>query len=394
MSAINDSGINLAENRTFRAFVLLYAMMSVMILALLGTIYYQYRKELMLSDHRLAMQLQSEVYIPRLKKWMQGDDAYFPVDLAYRTALFDEHGMAIHSLLLNERISWGKSIVLDADAIHFVVPLASYELGEHYLVFETSDDGLWRQDTLHKILFFGLFLFGLLWLVGFYLSRLFLRPMKEAIALLDDFIKDTTHELNTPVSAIVSNIEMIDLQKLDEKTAKKVNRIAIAARTISTIYDDLTYLVLNHDIAVHDEPIDMTHLIEERLEYFQTRYRQKRLTIELEVDENIVVTMDKTKVTRLIDNLLSNAIKYNRVGGKIELVLTKKELLISDTGIGIPAEKLERIFERYQRADTSVGGFGIGLHIVAMIANEYGIKIDIDSNEGKGTAITLRWPSK
>lgn len=391
MSTINESGINLAENRTFRAFILLYTLMSVLILALMGNIYYQLQKEVMLSDHRLAMQLESDIYIPRLKRWMQGDDSTFPIDLAYRTALFDEHGLVIHSTLKNSHISWNRPIALNQGTIHFVVSLASYELGDQFLVFEADDDRLWLMQTWLSMGIFGSLLLIFLLMLGWSLAKLFLRPMKEAIMLLDDFIKDTTHELNTPLSAILSNIEMLDLKAMEEKTAKKINRIAIAARTISTIYDDLTYLVLNHDIAVENRPINMTDFVHERLEYFQTRYRQKQLHVELKLDRNIIVTMDRTKAMRLIDNLLSNAIKYNQIGGEIKIRLTEREFSISDTGIGIPSDKLQHIFERYQRADTSVGGFGIGLHIVAMIVKEYGMKIEVDSREGEGTAIVVQW---
>lgn len=392
MSVINDSGISLAENRTFRAFVLLYTLMSVMILLLLGTIFYQNQKEQMLSAHRLAMQLQGETYIPRLKRWMQGDDMGFPIDLAYQTALYDEHYDVIHSTLKDPEISWKEPISLDGQMIHFVVPLASYELGTHFLVFETADDRLWLKETLMVAGTFGSVLMGVLLMVGWMLARLFLRPMKEAITLLDNFIKDTTHELNTPVSAILSNVELLDPEKLDEKSAKKIARIGIAARTISTIYDDLTYLVLNHAVAVHNEAIDMQRLILERLDYFQTRYAQKKLKVETRLASQVEIVMDRTKATRLIDNLLSNAIKYNKIGGTIDVTLTQKCFKISDTGNGIPKEKLDQVFERYHRADESVGGFGIGLNIVAMIAKEYGIGIAMDSEEGEGTAITLWWP--
>ena len=152
-----------------------------MILLLLGSIYYQYKKEQMLSDHRLAMQLQGETYIPRLKRWMQGDDAVFPIDLAYRTALYDEHYDVIHSTLSEAKISWKESIALDDKAIHFIVPLASYELGTHFLVVETADDRLWLKEALMAIGGFGLVLMGILLIVGWILARLFLRPMKEAM---------------------------------------------------------------------------------------------------------------------------------------------------------------------------------------------------------------------
>ncbi|MEA3374090.1 MAG: HAMP domain-containing sensor histidine kinase [Campylobacterota bacterium] len=394
MSVINDSGISLAENRTFRAFILLYILMSVLILLLLGSIYYLYKKEQMLSNHRLAMQLQGETYIPRLKRWMQGDDVAFPIDLAYRTALYDEHYDVIHSTLSESKISWKASIARDGNVIHFVVPLASYELGTHFLVFETTDDRLWLKETWMVAGGFGMLLMGLLLIVGWMLARLFLRPMKEAITLLDNFIKDTTHELNTPVSAILNNVELLDSRNLDDKSAKKIGRIAIAARTISTIYDDLTYLVLNHAVVIRNEAIDMSQLVLERLDYFETRYVQKKLRVETQLTADSEVVMDRTKATRLIDNLLSNAIKYNKIGGTIDVVLTQEYLQIVDTGRGIPKEKLDQVFERYHRADESVGGFGIGLNIVAMIAKEYDIRIEVDSKEDEGTAITLKWPSQ
>ena len=80
--------------------------------------------------------------------------------------------------------------------------------------------------------------------------------MRDALHLLDRFIKDTTHELNTPVTAIITNIEMIDKSLLDEKLAKKINRIEIGAKTISNIYEDLTFVTLNNQIISNNENIN------------------------------------------------------------------------------------------------------------------------------------------
>jgi len=231
----------------------------------------------------------------------------------------------------------------------------------------------------------------LLVLIGFGLSRLLLRPINDAIALLDDFIKDTTHELNTPVSAILTNLESLDTTHLDDTSRKKLNRISIASRTISTLYDDLTYLILNHDLAISNTPLDLSHLMSERLEYFRHRMEQKKIELHTDITPDIIHTFDTTKATRLIDNLLSNAIKYNRMGGKITVLLDKNRVCIEDNGIGIPTDMVERVFERYTRADKSVGGFGIGLHIVAMIAREYNMTISIDSHVGAGTKICVEW---
>lgn len=393
MSATNASGISSAKYRTLKRFLALYGIMSVLILALIGTLYYQFQRSQMLSSHRLAMQLQSETYIPKVKKWLENghDLKTFPSDLAYKTALYGYDKDFLVGNSLKRSIDFNENIYLDSRYIHLVLPLAPYGLGEYYLVFETPDDELWKTQTIRYFLIFGSLLFLILALIGFGLSRLLLSPMNEAIALLDDFIKDTTHELNTPVSAILTNIESLNESDLPEMVQKKLKRIEIASRTISTLYDDLTYLILNHDLATLNTKLNLSDLLHERLEYFRHRIEQKKIDLEVHIDTEIIITIDATKATRVIDNLLSNAIKYNRMGGKIIVILNPEKICIEDNGIGIPEEMIERVFERYTRADKSVGGFGIGLHIVAMIAKEYNFKISIKSEIQKGTKICIEW---
>lgn len=368
--------------------------MSVLILSLLGILYFQYAKALMLSSQRLAMQLESESYVPKVNQWLEYDRGLktFPKDLAYRTALYGYDKKVIVSRLHNSApIDFNENIYLSSGRIYLIVPLSPYGMGEYYLIFETKDDGLWRQQALEITLIFGAVLFLILAGVGFFLSRLILRPMNEAIALLDDFIKDTTHELNTPVSAILTNIESLETHDLTPSVQKKIKRIEIASRTISTLYDDLTYLILNHDLAVQNEHLNLSLLLQERLEYFRHRIEQKKILLNLTVDSDVILIIDHTKATRLIDNLLSNAIKYNRMEGAISITLIQGILCIEDNGIGIPSEMITRVFERYTRADKSVGGFGIGLNIVAMIAKEYNMKITIESEEKVGTKICVTW---
>jgi two-component system OmpR family sensor kinase len=393
LSATNASGISSAKYRTLKRFLTLYGVMSILILALTGTLYYQFQRAQMLSSHRLAMQLQSESYIPRVKKWLENGHNLqtFPKDIAYKTALYGYDKDFLIGNTLKRSIDFNENIYLDSHYIHLVLPLSPYGLGEYYLVFETQDDELWLNHVLHSFLTFGAFLFFILAIIGFGLSRLLLRPMNEAIALLDDFIKDTTHELNTPVSAILTNIESLHENNLPEIAQKKLKRIEIASRTISTLYDDLTYLILNHDLATLNTPLNVTHLLHERIEYFLHRIEQKKINLDLRITPDVHITIDQTKATRLIDNLLSNAIKYNRMGGKITILLDAQHLCIEDNGIGIPPDMTERIFERYTRADKSVGGFGIGLHIVAMIAKEYQMAITIESEEKSGTKICIGW---
>ncbi len=392
MSVTNDSGISFAENRTLRAFVLLYGVMAFFILALIGTIYYNYSKELMLSTHRLSMQLEAENYIPRLMSWKEtgAKQDLFPRDIAYKTAIYTKNGTPVVSYLEDKVQTFLPGIYKDEGHIHFLMTMGSYGMKEMFLVFETADDGLWLKAVWTHLLLYGGGLFTILLLVGVMLSRLFIRPMRDAVLLLDNFIKDTTHELNTPLSTIMTNVEMIDHDLLDEKTRKKIRRIDIAAKTIAAIYDDLTYLILHHKVAVLDEPLEIKSIVEERLAYFSDRFSQKQITVTQQLSSCIVIA-DRTKITRIIDNLLSNAIKYNKRGGSIELLLDKKRLQVSDSGRGIESARLHQIFDRYSRFDNSVGGFGIGLHIVASIVKEYGFRVEAASIPQKGTTITVFW---
>ena len=393
MSATNASGISSAKYQTLKRFLTLYGALVIVILALIGTLYYQYKKTQMLSSHRLAMQLESESYVPVLKKWLSKDRnlATFPKDLAYKTALYGYDQKILVGNLKNNSLNFKESIALQAQYVHLIIPLAAYGLGEFYLIFETHDDQLWKTEAIETALWVGSSLFIFLLLIGFILARLLLKPMNEAIALLDDFIKDTTHELNTPISAILTNLEALKEENIPQTIQKKLNRIEIASRTISTLYDDLTYLILNHDVAVINQPLNIGELLAERLEYFRHHIEQKKIHCEPTIAPHTFLTIDRTKMTRIVDNLLSNAIKYNKMGGTLNIVLDHQTLCVQDNGIGIPADMIEEVFERYTRADKSVGGFGIGLHIVAMIAKEYDLDIKIESEEKIGTKICVEW---
>jgi two-component system OmpR family sensor kinase len=107
--------------------------------------------------------------------------------------------------------------------------------------------------------------------------------------------------------------------------------------------------------------------------------------------EEATITMDKRKFTRVIDNLISNAIKYNKRSGTVGIQLREGMLAIWDTGIGIDERKIPFMFDRYMRFNNSEGGFGVGLSIVKKILDEYDISIEVESKEGEGTRMVLKW---
>jgi two-component system OmpR family sensor kinase len=275
--------------------------------------------------------------------------------------------------------------------LSYVVEVEPYYLGAAYLLLSKPIDRaplhVLQRNVMLFMLFAGLF-FAIL---GYYLGRLFIAPMRESIRQMNHFIQDTTHELNTPISTILTNIEMIETFGECDGSRDELQRIEIASKTLSRIYDDLTYLNLNHQYHRQIIDLDMSRLIEERMVYFSAMAEAKRLKIEVDIVPDVVLRIDKNDAMRLIDNLLSNAIKYNKPNGALTVVLNSKLLMISDTGIGIRKRDLETILQRFKRANKSEGGFGIGLDIVNQVVKNYGFTLKIDSRMNKGTTVSVSW---
>ena len=134
--------------------------------------------------------------------------------------------------------------------------------------------------------------------------------------------------------------------------------------------------------------MDLSLVIKEQIDSFEPLFTKKR--IELKVDiKSMNYKINKDDFIRLFNNLFSNAIKYNKINGKIEVILKENILIIKDTGIGINKDKLKDIYKRYYRATNQSGGFGLGLNIVNMICKNYNIKIEVQSTENEETTFKL-----
>ena len=365
----------------------------IMILIMLSSLfYYQTQEKLFLAQQRAMLTKYAYIQTKRLKVLHHYfyERKTYPRDERFKSAIYDIDLNKIYSLLENEKIRFDEDIYIEKNYIHFVKSLDVYFLGAKYLVLEIKDDGLWRDAIWKTIIGYGILAFMLFMLFGLYLAKLFLKPMRDSIMLLDRFIKDTTHELNTPLSAILANIEMMDTDVMVEKNRKKLTRINIAAKTVSTLYKDLTYLTLEQEKKNHDEKLNIKHIILDRVEYFDILAKSKNINFKLDLDRSVII-MDKRKFMRVVDNLISNAIKYNIRGGNIKIVLLNNVLSIKDTGIGISEEKIPFMFDRYMRFNKSEGGFGIGLSIVKKILDEYHINIDVQSKMGVGTQMEISW---
>jgi len=387
------TSLSRAERKTLFSFLALYSFFAIVLLIISGYLYYSLQKDLMLEGRMNKLQEDSYKLISRLRYLHEhfDEEQTYPRFSEFRSAIFDSNKNLIFTTLEENRVNLDKTLYAIDNHIHYVRLLESYYLGAMYVVIEVRDDGKWFNYLKKEVVIYGIVLFLMLLLVGFYLFRIMLRPMRNSISLLDRFIKDTTHELNTPVSAILTNIETIDTEKLDPMIRKKIHRIDIASRTISNLYKDLTYAALGNKMESKDEKINMYYLLKERIEYFKVISSAKNITWVADLRKDIFLTIDRTKIARLIDNLLSNAIKYNKRFGIIRVVLREHYFEVADTGIGMDEEALRGIFERYSRFNKSEGGFGLGLNIVKAIADEYGLKIVFESKAKEGTKVRISW---
>lgn len=395
MLVLKSLGIDLtkSETRTIIGFYLLYSFLVLVILGVITFLYYKFQKDLMLQEKRQLLQNYSNNLVLNLKDLHINIDKskIYPRDERFNSAIYDKSKKKIFSTLKLEDVNLDEVIYLKDDYIHFIKEPESYYLGSKYIIVEILDDKVWFDSIKYRIL--GLFIISFLFMlfIGYFIAKLFLKPMREALQMLDRFIKDTTHELNTPVAAIISNIEMINKALLDEKLVKKINRIEIGAKTISNIYEDLTFISLSNQIISNNEKLNLSEILHQRVDFFKSIASIKRVKFELTIKDNVYIMCDSKKLSKLIDNLLSNAIKYNKFQGVIKILLKDNLLVIEDSGIGINKADIKNLFDRYKRFDKSAGGFGIGLNIVSIIAKEYNFKIDVISKIEVGTRIKIRW---
>ncbi len=396
MSASKNRDINLHhsnEKQSLWRFLSLYIFLVIVLVSLLSTFYYQSQEQLMFSNMRTKLSEYANIQVKNLKILQHYFPAksQYPRDERFQSAIYDIERVFIFSTLTNNNIDFDKEIYRVGDKIHFVKYLDDYYLGTKYLFIEVDEDRAWYHDTLLQIMAIGTVALLILGIFGFFFMRIFLRPMRNSIELLDNFIKDTTHELNTPISAILANIEMMDTEIMAEKNVKKLRRINVAAKTVSHLYQDLTYLVLGNKNPTRDEWLDLKELITSRVEYFSLLAESKRIEIEMDL-EACKVWIDCAKIARVVDNLISNAIKYNKRSGKIKIILRKDYFLVADTGIGIEQDQVDAMFDRYSRFSSSEGGFGIGLNIVKSILDEYHFDVTVNSIVRQGTTIKIIFP--
>ncbi|KIE17141.1 hypothetical protein DS62_06025, partial [Smithella sp. SC_K08D17] len=229
--------------------------------------------------------------------------------------------------------------------------------------------------------------------------------LKKLEQIRVDFVANVTHEIKTPLTAIIGYLDTIKdgaINNIEEtkrfidiilKHAERLNRLVEDLLTISNI--EMKETKLNFEsVSLHAALTNVISLVE-------AKAKLKNITIQNDVRENIdQIKADKDKLTQIFVNVLDNAVKFTPESGNVVIKTDEAGaytvVSISDTGIGVPKDEIQRLGERFYRVDRSrsrdLGGTGLGLSIVKHLMIAHGGRMEIESQLGRGTKVSLFFP--
>ncbi len=220
------------------------------------------------------------------------------------------------------------------------------------------------------------------------------------------FVQNASHELKTPLATMKILLENLIYQPdmPAELRAEFMQDMNHEIDRLSGIITDLLTLTQmdSHQSALKPDSVDLSALCEETIHALRPAAEKARLTLQDDIAPDITLTADESKLSQVVYNLIDNAVKYTPEGGRVDVRLAVEGktavLTVKDNGIGIPEEDVKHIFDRFYRVDKArsraTGGTGLGLSIVAQMVKLHGGEISVESENGKGSAFTVRLPMR
>ena len=234
------------------------------------------------------------------------------------------------------------------------------------------------------------------------LTQRAVQPLQRSLSRLRQFSLDASHELRGPLAALGANVEMALLESDPGLTPqrRRFEAIGLATAQMEQMVDDLLLLARQDEQRIeHAEPVDLSALMELQLDLIRDglALRQQRLSIELECE--LIVLGQPILLQRLFRNLLDNAQRYTPDQGLVSVTAQRRGGLITvaveDSGVGLTADQLPRVFDRFWRAspDRGDGGTGLGLAIASRICLAHGGSIRVTSQLGEGSCFLVDLPA-
>lgn len=222
-----------------------------------------------------------------------------------------------------------------------------------------------------------------------------------------EFLSNVSHELRTPLTAILAFIETLETGAIDDNEASRrfLSIIRKNATRMHELIDDILELsaIEAGNVHVQVERINLQRVVDDVIASLATKADAQQVEVINEVPAETLIQADGRRLEQMLTNLVENAIKFNREGGSVRVSYeqdspgSRSRISVADTGEGIPAQHLERLFERFYRVDRArsreLGGIGLGLAIVKHLARAHGGEVSVTSEVGKGSMFTLELPS-
>jgi len=233
-----------------------------------------------------------------------------------------------------------------------------------------------------------------------------MKKLQKSDALRRELVANVSHDLRTPLATLQGYIETLILKDKSLKDEERRNYLETAIKhceRLGRLVSELLELAKldSNEIRVHYEPFNLSELVQDVVQKFQLKVKEKDLHVETNIEKDLpFVNADIGLIERVLENLIENAIHYTLQGGSIRLGLTpQKEVIsvqISDTGCGIPEQELPHIFNRFYQSDASRKGgpkhTGLGLAITKRILELHGSSIELTSALNSGTTFTFKLP--
>lgn len=375
------------EKRTLLQFLVLYLGSSFVLFAVIAYLFYQNESKDFYDKTKAMMQMNASalsskiIYAHMMDKTFSLDEVVNNYE--GKIGFYDKDNKAIISSI-SDKINYEEQFYQDREKMILVDNSTFGHLGVKSIVIEKLGVAKYMKSLQYDIILYLFLTYVFLAIVGYFLAKLFIKPIQQKRIQLDNFIKDSTHELNTPITALMLSVNSPKLQ-----SPKNLERIKLSATRVSEIHKDLTYLMLDSTKPKVIETLHLNEIVKKELTYLTLLAEKKKIALELYEEDDIYFDIDKESSVRLIHNLVSNAIKYNTINGAIKITITDNKIIIKDTGIGIPKKDQKAIYERFYRATNQVGGFGLGLNIVHKVCNAYDIGIEFESKVDLGTTFVL-----
>lgn len=380
------------DNKYSAKYALIYtALVSIILLTPLY-FYFLYMKNIHSIQNELFLKEKSLLVVKAMEEFNQNDEFFeYPRFKTFSSGLYDESFHPIYTLIKTPIDYFKDGYYLDGNDAYLIVKLPKNRyFGARYLILKNKISFAPVYEKVFMILFsIVVFVFVL----SLFFLGSFAKPFQKINKQLDKFIKDSMHEINTPLSIINVNI---DLYNRKNEPNKYMQRMKAATKVLSNIYNDMDYLIKYERLSHEKKDINFAEFLQERIDYFIEVARMKNIIIESDIEDCGTIFINDKELQRLIDNNISNAIKYSYENSQIDIRLYLKNekcyLSFRDYGVGI--EKVEKIFSRYYREDMSKGGFGIGLDIVKSIIEREGIGLVIESTPKQGSLFIYKFSLK